>query len=61
MSFYDAEKCFKEAMQFTDPKANPAQYDIASGLAAMVAGLRSLESHVHAIENDIQNIRSRLR
>ena len=55
MSYYNAQKCFDDAIRYIDPKKDPIMWDLANGLSALC---QALQQDLHRLDQNIQNVES---
>lgn len=56
MSFYEAKEFFETALQHTDARNSPANWNMLNGLIKLSSSLQRLDSSVDSLQRDVKTI-----
>ncbi len=56
MSFWQAQRCFEDALRYIDPVEDPVMWDVCQGLAALAEGLAELANMAEQMPSVLQRL-----
>ncbi len=60
-SFNQAKKCFGENVNIINPRSDPIQWNLNSGLRMMCEAFQSLDSEISRLKRDVAGIENKVR